>query len=345
MTNDTRYLVRRPDGAWCVRWGRPPTWLNGGREIRIATGTADLRKAQRFRDRYLVPVLSLDRAITMLRRIQRMIDESRDEARLKFEELTEERSGLTCGALVQRYIRFRRQGDYAPATRRASEQRLRAILLLVGEDTPVAGFDRRMAAKARDVLLAVHRNWFTRQSLEPARPGEPRLKPSTAAEHLVYARALMAWAVDEGLIESNPFARIGLPRANGKPKRAPTLAEARAMIQMPPPDWMDPLAWKAAIRTLLLCGIRRGMLSQITARTVQQLESVWCLDLRNLETKSANSRRLIPIHPSLQADLLALREGTPEGCLFGDPGDTETIAAVKLGRALQSRVKKVAPDL
>ena len=83
---------------------------------------------------------------------------------------------------------------------------------------------------------------------------ESGLSPRTVANHVQVMRRLMAYAADNGLIESNPVTSVAAPRQEPAATRLRYLqpGQLRQLLDATPP------AWRVLIATAFMTGLRRG---------------------------------------------------------------------------------------
>jgi integrase len=87
--------------------------------------------------------------------------------------------------------------------------------------------------------------------------------PATVRKTLITLRAAWNRSIEAGIVHTNPFAKLRLPRVESKAKRIFTTAEVEAMIQAAPSLW-----WRAFIRLAVTSGLRRAELLNLHWRDI-----------------------------------------------------------------------------
>lgn len=90
------------------------------------------------------------------------------------------------------------------------------------------------------------------------------LSPRTVANHVQVLRRLMAYAVDVGLLESNPLSAVAIPRQEPSASRLRYLTpdQLHQLLEATPP------AWRVLIATAFMTGLRKGEQLALTFREV-----------------------------------------------------------------------------
>ena len=143
--------------------------------------------------------------------------------------------------------------------------------------------------------------------------------PTTINKYLQKLSLLFNWLVNhqEGIV--NHFAGLKLQRAKEVNSRSGYTAEERrkfigwAKQQEPHRRWIALLG--------LFTGARANEICQLYADDVQQVDGIWCLNIRNgrpdQKLKTVNSARLVPLHRHLiQSGFIEFVKGRAGGRLF-----------------------------
>lgn len=143
--------------------------------------------------------------------------------------------------------------------------------------------------------------------------------PTTINKYLQKLSLLFNWLVNhqEGIV--NHFAGLKLQRAKEVNSRSGYTAEERrkfigwAEQQEPHRRWIALLG--------LFTGARANEICQLYADDVQQVDGIWCLNIRNgrpdQKLKTVNSARLVPLHRHLiQSGFIEFVKGRAGGRLF-----------------------------
>jgi len=162
--------------------------------------------------------------------LARISDDLHD--RLARAGLVEPRQRTTLGDLLERY--FAARMDVKSATRIMWQQAGADLLAFFGGDCKIANINRDAAEAFKNYLV------------------NRRLAPSTISRRLQRARQFFTWAVDNGLIDTNPFAKV--KHAAGNPlerRRYVTLEEMQRLIDAAP-NWV----WRTIIALCRFGGLR-----------------------------------------------------------------------------------------
>lgn len=191
--------------------------------------------------------------------------------------------------------------------------------------------DKRVARAAVEKLLSCVRSRpipipspveVAETPLQPSgiKPATRAAKPVASLLSVLSDRYLkekaLSWA-QEGVI--NHFAGLKLQRAKEVSSRSGYTAEERrkfigwAKQQEPHRRWITLLG--------LFTGARANEICQLYADDVQQVDGIWCLDIRSgrpdQKLKTANSARLVPLHRHLlERGFIEFVKGRAGGCLF-----------------------------
>jgi integrase len=117
--------------------------------------------------------------------------------------------------------------------------------------------------------------------------------PSQANHTLTYLKAMLGWAVGEGLIEKNPAIGVAMPALKSERDRALDDDEIRLF-------WLacDKLGWPfgSLFKLLLLTGQRRGEVAQATWSEIGDLEKgIWTLAGRRTKNGRPHIVHLSPL--------------------------------------------------
>lgn len=164
--------------------------------------------------------------------------------------------------------------------------------------------DRRLAPEA------VRPDHVT-EYLDRLRKGRPpatrRLSPATVARMLVAVRAFHRFLAREGHLESDPTARVGVPRRPRSLPKAIPLEDVERLLELPADDLLGGRD-KAILETLYGTGIR---ISELAALDVDDID----LDDGTVRVRSGKGRkaRLVPVGRAARVALGAyLTRARPE---------------------------------
>ncbi|MBL0626559.1 site-specific integrase [Aeromonas jandaei] len=172
--------------------------------------------------------------------------------------------------------------SWAPKERKNQKNYLGSFIEALG-DRPVTGYSKADVVMFKDGLLNSGKS------------------PTTINKYLQKLSLLFNWLANhqEGIV--NHFAGLKLQRAKEVNSRSGYTAEERrkfigwAKQQEPHRRWIALLG--------LFTGARANEICQLYADDVQQVDGIWCLNIRNgrpdQKLKTANSARLVPLHRHL----------------------------------------------
>jgi len=357
---DTRYLECR-NGIWHLRiTDPPPIWGKQG-TFRATLKTSSLEVAVRFRDRYVMPLLTESQAPAFVHTVARLAALAEPEVARMLRDLGvalgRAEGGLTLGAAVDVFL------DHLTATRAFAASSvakygssLQACRTLLGEDADPERISTRDITHFRDTLLTLPAHWQLRRTgAATADEGERCVSGRTASDTLMVLRKLLRWLIDEGKIarRDNPADGVRVARVTSKQKRAPDARELDALMSIPVFRRFhgDPLSWEMLPWFARYAGLRAGEIAQLTARDIVEHDGVRCLDIsvRGDKTlKTPSSVRLVPVAERLAPHLDRLLAAKARGRLF-DASDWTNGTEVKYAHGFLKywnvEAKSVGPDL
>ena len=158
------------------------------------------------------------------------------------------------------------------------------------------------------------------------------LSPLTINKQLSHVRAVLRFAVDNGYIDDNPGAGIGVRGARRQTKaRLPYSVDDLNLIfsgpvhrdgKRPHGGGGEAAFWLPLIA--LYSGMRMEEIGQAHTTDLKQEGGAWYIDVTDLDgngksVKTASSRRKVPVHPVLiEKGLIEYARSLPEGRLFPD---------------------------
>ncbi|WP_324020809.1 site-specific integrase [Aeromonas caviae] len=190
--------------------------------------------------------------------------------------------------------------SWAPKERKNQKNYIGCFIKALG-DRPVADYGKADVVKFKDDLLNSGKS------------------PTTINKYLQKLSLLFNWLANhqEGIV--NHFAGLKLQRAKEvNTRRGYTAEERRKFIgwtkqQEPHRRWIALLG--------LFTGARANEICQLYGDDVQQVDGIWCLNIRcgrpDQKLKTANSARLVPLHRHLlQSGFIEFVKGRAGGRLF-----------------------------
>ena len=236
--------------------------------------------------------------------------------------------GEPLSKLVREYIEDRVKGKRwrGDRTRLEAEGIFKLFLRIVG--SPVSGGDRDIRtlerkdfAHFRDVLLLWPSNLNKRREFR-GKKGEPlsveqilgmgvkeRLLSKTSInKHLMYVSAFIGWCVSSGHLDSDYSKGLTVRKQRVKEsaeREAYDAEDIKRLFHSPIyttnlPEKQPERYWLPLI--LLMSGMRLNEAAGLRVQDVREVEGVLCFDVNEVgerELKTANSQRLIPVHPLL----------------------------------------------
>ncbi len=167
-------------------------------------------------------------------------------------------------------------------TRRAYERDVREFLVFTGLREPA-----QLRAAARAHVIAWRKNLEGRA-----------LSPASIRRKLSALSSLFDYLCERNAVAGNPVDGVKRPMANGNEGSTPALgdAQARRLLEAPPPDTLKGVRDRAILAVLLYHGIRREELCSLRLRGVQSREGVMHFRVKGKRDKI----RFVPVHPTAQ---------------------------------------------
>lgn len=211
---------------------------------------------------------------------------------------------------IETFMKEREKAGFARTTRLSFEKALATLSDVLGQ-TPIYDVTRQDVAKILNKLEG-----------QAGKNGRADLKRATVQKYLSHAKTFFAWAESRGLVNNNPAEKVMAPQESRKAAqtvdRLPYSNEQlRRMFNAPlfqgcnseravfaPGDVLvrDGRFWVPIVG--LFTGLRLGEIEQLRPQDIKKHEGYWCIDVNTddgKEVKTAESIRLVPIHPTLQA--------------------------------------------
>ena len=264
-------------------------------------------------------------------------------------------SSVRLSEAITRFVAFKRtQGAWTPKTDQLQSATYADLVALLG-DKPVAQVSKADLLRYYEELPRLPSNaakkWRgmnARQILDATADMDiPRLAVRSVNKRLGMVRSLFAWMALTDMIEKDPSAVLkDLPEGDASEARLPFAdAEVAELLSICETE-ATTAAQRYVPRILAYSGLRLDEAAQLTRADVVQANGVWCFKVNADEgkkIKTATAKRLVPIHSAILGDVLAYREGRPEGNLWGltKGRDGHSLA---LGKWLNRRVRKVTAD-
>jgi integrase len=201
--------------------------------------------------------------------------------------------------------KWARENEPSPATARKYAITFRHLAAILGFDD-VRRITRDDGVRFKEARLADGR------------------KPGTVQDDILAAGAVCNWAANNGLLTSNPFARLApRVRRRGPPSRTPYTDEEAVRILTAARSEKGFLRWAPWL--LAFSGARVSEIADMKRRHVRVECGVWILDfvpLKERAGKNEHFQRMVPIHPAVIAEgflkYVEALPADPNGPLFPD---------------------------
>jgi len=124
------------------------------------------------------------------------------------------------------------------------------------------------------------------------------LSAATIRRKLSALSSLFDYLCERNAVAGNPVDGVKRPMANGNEGSTPALgdAQARRLLEAPPPDTLKGVRDRAILATLLYHGIRREELCLLRVRDMQSRQGVMHFRIQGKRSKI----RFVPVHPMAQ---------------------------------------------
>lgn len=149
-------------------------------------------------------------------------------------------------------------------------------------------------------------------------------KPKAREKHADHIKALLNLAASVGWRDDNPADKIRISvastahDADDKGKKAFTPAQLCAIVEAAKVEWKDNPDAILALRMLIFGGFRSNECCQLRSSDIENKDGVACIRVRKgpgQSVKNKPSRRYVPLHKEIAADVLA-RSGDGNEFLF-----------------------------
>lgn len=204
---------------------------------------------------------------------------------------------MTWDELVEGYLQHQRRQGYSPSTFEDAKRWLRRFVASA----------REQQAAVPEELTAAHLNAFHQELLWTKHCRGKLYSPNTVAKALGYARSLMTWATDRGILLCNPAAHMVLPKPVQPARRHLSVADIDAVSAAMADDFHT-LRNRAILETIYQTGVRVG---ECCGLDLEDLD----LSGQNLHVRrgKGSKHRRLPLSDHLLEVLNRyLREGRPK---------------------------------
>lgn len=234
---------------------------------------------------------------------------------------------VSVGELVDLYRADRTKVDGPEVVGKRYNHVFRAFQEVLGKGTPVRSVTRKEARKVRDLLIEAPTHASKKfpglsltEAVEKAKQLDreqedddltiDRMAPATVTAYMDKLNGMMAWAEDEGLVDTNVAKGLGIGNEPRQTRRAFALEEL-ARIFRSLKDERDADTWKFWLPAMLcFTGARAGEIAQLSTNDLMEEGGVPYLVIssHDAETgkrsaakrlKTKHSNRIIPLHQQL----------------------------------------------
>jgi integrase len=313
VTLHTRLQRRKENGIYYCRVAVPERirHIIGKREIHISLRTSDVTIA---RERVKAESYRIDQLLLKASGRNPEAIASKPITSLFYATQPHGSESITFAELVERFFRLPEKAKMTERSKLGYRVTFRILTELVGANTPINQINRADCRRVQEVFTILPANstklfpgLTVLQIVDKAQKMklEP-MNPVSANTYIMRLSSMLGWAVREGLITNNPAQGLLLPEAeSAKDKRQPftpteliAIFNAEKMLQHRCSNsaafWIPMLS--------LWTGARLNELCQLHTADIQTRDGIPCILIASGDgkrLKTANSERIIPIHPQL----------------------------------------------
>lgn len=195
----------------------------------------------------------------------------------------------------------------------------RAMTEVIDKDRPLNNIHRQDCVAAQELLARLPPNFVKMRRYKRLatlkevadRAAEYAERPIAAGTLKVYTHSMSAffnWAVDRGLISTNPAARLRVPSTPAKDKKDPFTVDELQQIVAGLEEWAtasgNPRGGRFWIPLIaLFTGMRLGEIAYLKTSDIRLYDGIHIFALRYAEDRSLkneNAERTLPMHPLLE---------------------------------------------
>lgn len=249
--------------------------------------------------------------------------------------------GLTVDELITRFESDPLRAGLTESAGRKYIIPFEALREIAGRDYPVREIDRAMCATMLDTIAALPPNYrknrsFVGKSLQEigeinAKRSGNKLVRGTVEVYAHHLSAFFNYAIDKGVIETNPAARLMASGGAQTGQRLPFDDTELNSLIAGLPAWSEGSYGRFWLPLIaLFSGMRLGEIIWLRHCDLRQVDGVSCFVLEPTEQRSLKTRgsaRAVPVHPVLvQLGLLDIIEqgSHGQGHIFVDlPGESQ----------------------
>jgi integrase len=179
------------------------------------------------------------------------------------------------------------------------------------------------------------------------------LGPAAQVKHRDHLKAMLQVACARGWIDSNPAAHPTLSAAVNKAcdgdedgEKSFTPAQLTMILDRAAVEWADDADKLLALRVLVFSGARASEVCQLRSIDIERVDGVACMRFREgagQSLKNKPSRRIVPLHTKIAADVLAHSGNGNEWLFPSFPHNRPNGHAAHLQAAFNGRKTKEGP--
>ncbi|KQT96988.1 MULTISPECIES: site-specific integrase [unclassified Rhizobium] len=246
--------------------------------------------------------------------------------------------GLTVDELITRFESDPLRAGLSESAGKKYLIPFEALREVAGRNFPVREIDRAMCADMIEAIAALPPNYrknraFDGKSLREigeinGKRGGTKLVRGTVEVYAHHLSAFFNYAIDKGVIETNPATRLMVAGGSQPAQRFPFDAEELKRLISHLPEWSEGSRGRFWLPLIaLFSGMRLGEVIWLRHCDIRQVDGATCFVLEPTEDRSLKTKgsaRVVPVHPSLvQFGFLDATErgGDERGRIFADlPG-------------------------
>jgi len=248
--------------------------------------------------------------------------------------------GVLLADLIERFENDPLRASLGDSTRQKFVIPFAAMREVLGNAFPIRQITREQCARIRDLIASLpsnHKKYaefkgmtFSEMAVRAAQTKHSRLSRNSISSYTQRISTLLGYAVECGLADSNPAAKLAKKTAGGDKPRIPFNGEELNSMVAGLRVWAGKQAARLWIPLIaLFTGMRLGEIVWLDLADFQKLDGQLCIVLRpkpGRRLKNKSAARTVPIHPTLlELGIEKLLEGDDkEARLFPDlPGETQ----------------------
>ena len=307
-----------------------------------------MNQAQRFEDKYIVPLMIESEGVDFLLKMQGMIESSIKSASERYDRLIDFinfNEISTIEELIIQFLEYKKLDGSGPDSIYKYRSALYGFMRIIGSDKHPNSITNNDIAYYRDQLLTKPKNWLTANTKNFA---TDFLSKQTVKNNLQSIRSFFSWAINEGKIKlnQNPAKNILVNNAKKKTKVIPSHPEADILMTIPS-NARFKRCFKYIPYIARYTGCRMSEAAQLYIDDFVTINDVYCIrfnDDKHKKIKNENSKRLVPISEKLKPIINELIKSSNSDRIFDDRGDyiNNDTGLVKIANGFNKNWNKTA---